>query len=141
MSRGLSHITLISSDLDQAEEMLTTVFEAECVYRSGDQTFSKSEERFFMIGDVWVATMYGPSLSERTYNHIAFQIDDKDFDLYLARIQSLDLEILPPRSRVEGEGRSIYFYGPDNHLFELHTGTLSARLERYAAGNAPKVPT
>ena len=44
------------------------------------------------------------------------------------------LDLLPPRPRVEGEGRSLYFYGPDNHLFELHTGTLAERLARYAKG-------
>ncbi len=35
------------------------------------------------------------------------------------------------RSRVEGEGRSLYFYDYDNHLFELHTGTLFQRLQKY----------
>ena len=30
-----------------------------------------------------------------------------------------------------GEGRSLYFYDDDNHLFELHTGTLEERLQRY----------
>ena len=51
-----------------------------------------------------------------------------------ARIEALGLDLLPPRPRVEGEGRSLYFYGPDNHLFELHTGTLEERLARYAKG-------
>ncbi len=31
-----------------------------------------------------------------------------------------------------GEGHSLYFYDHDNHLFELHTGTLEERLARYA---------
>jgi hypothetical protein len=38
--------------------------------------------------------------------------------------------------RVEGEGRSLHFYD-DNHLFELHTGTLEERLERYRQGLTP----
>lgn len=37
----------------------------------------------------------------------------------------------PERSRIIGEGRSIYFYDFDNLLFELHTGTLSERLACY----------
>ncbi|MFN7023171.1 MAG: hypothetical protein ACK4QP_01325 [Pseudorhizobium sp.] len=36
------------------------------------------------------------------------------------------------RARVPGEGHSIYFYDYDNHMFELHTGTLQERLARYA---------
>lgn len=30
--------------------------------------------------------------------------------------------------------REVYFYDFDNHFFELHTGTLEQRLERYARG-------
>ena len=48
-----------------------------------------------------------------------------------ALIESVGAEIKPERPRVDGEGRSIYFYDFDNHLFELHTGTLSERLDRY----------
>ena len=75
--------------------------------------------------------MEGESLSERTYNHVAFKIDDDEFDNYESRIRALGLEIMNPRPRVEGEGQSIYFYDYDGHLFELHTGTLTDRLVRY----------
>lgn len=132
MSSGLSHITFIVSDLDRMQEVLETVFDARCVYNSGEDQFSLSEERFFLIGNVWVATMLGEPLPSRTYNHVAFQIDEDEFEERQARIESLGLDLRPPRPRVEGEGRSLYFYGPDNHLFELHTGTLAQRLQRYA---------
>lgn len=132
MSSGLSHITFIVSDLDRMQEILETVFDARCVYNSGEDQFSLSEERFFLIGNVWVATMLGEPLPSRTYNHVAFQIDEDEFEERQARIESLGLDLRPPRPRVEGEGRSLYFYGPDNHLFELHTGTLAQRLQRYA---------
>ncbi len=134
MAEGLSHLTLIVSDLDRTEEMLVTVLKARKIYDSGEVTFSRSRERFFDIGGVWVATMEGAPLDARTYNHIAFRMDDGDFDDRLRRIQSLGLEVLDDRPRVPGEGRSIYFYDADNHLFELHSGTLEARLRRYAEG-------
>ena len=38
----------------------------------------------------------------------------------------------PPRSRIDGEGYSIYFYDYDNNLFELHTGTIDERLDSYS---------
>jgi fosfomycin resistance protein FosX len=41
------------------------------------------------------------------------------------------LKVREGRPRVEGEGRSIYFYDHDNHLIELHSGTLKERLKRY----------
>jgi predicted enzyme related to lactoylglutathione lyase len=76
--------------------------------------------------------MEGKSLSERTYNHIAFQIQENDFDYYISLIKNIGAEIKAERPRVVGEGRSIYFYDFDNHLFELHTGTLTERLTCYS---------
>jgi len=134
MPQGLSHITLITADLDRMQAILEAVLDARCVYDSGADQFSLSEERFFMIGDVWVATMLGESLPERSYNHIAFQITEEEFDVRQARIEALGLDLRPPRPRVTGEGRSLYFHTPDNHLIELHTGTLEQRLARYAKG-------
>ena len=134
MIEGLSHITLIVADLDRMEQLLSTVLDAEKVYDSGSETFSLSPERFFLVGGVWIAVMAGESLSERSYNHIAFKISPDQFKMYLERIRSLGLEFREGRSRVNGEGQSIYFHDHDNHLFELHTGTLETRLARYADG-------
>lgn len=53
--------------------------------------------------------MEGDSLQERTYNHIAFQIQSEEVDEYTERIKALGVEMKPERPRVQGEGRSIYF--------------------------------
>ena len=74
---------------------------------------------------------YGRRGNGKSYNHIAFKIDESDYEMYLKRIENLGLEIKAGRKRVIGEGNSIYFYDYDNHLFELHTGTLETRLLRY----------
>ena len=50
------------------------------------------------------------------------------------RIEAAGVALREGRSRVEGEGRSLYFHDFDNHLFELHSGTLEQRLARYAEG-------
>ena len=131
MIEELSHITFIVKDLDRMTQFLTHIFDAEEVYASGDNTFSLSRERFFLIHGLWIAIMEGDSLADKTYNHIAFKIQEADFDLYVDRIRSLGIEVREGRSRVEGEGSSLYFYDYDNHLFELHTGTLAQRLARY----------
>lgn len=127
---GISHITFIVKDLDRATKFFKEIFHAKEIYSSGDKTFSISREKFFLINDLWIAVMEGEKV-EKSYNHIAFKIDESDYEMYLKRIKSLGLEIRPGRKRVEGEGRSIYFYDYDNHLFELHTGTLESRLLRY----------
>jgi fosfomycin resistance protein FosX len=144
MISGLSHITLIVRDLDRMEAILTRVLGARKVYESGSEKFSLSPERFFLAGGqpgdadapapIWIAIMQGESLPTRTYNHIAFKISDADYAPALAQIEALGLDVRESRPRVAGEGRSIYFHDEDNHLFELHTGTLSERLARYAQG-------
>ena len=132
MIDGLSHITFIVSDLDKMEVILMKVLDAKKIYDSGDRTYSLSKERFFNIGGIWVATMEGESLRDKTYNHVAFKMAVEDYDKKLQRIQALGLEVREGRSRVEGEGRSIYFYDFDNHMFELHSCTLQERLRCYS---------
>ncbi|EAF9644809.1 FosX/FosE/FosI family fosfomycin resistance thiol transferase [Listeria monocytogenes] len=131
MISGLSHITLIVKDLNKTTAFLQNIFNAEEIYSSGDKTFSLSKEKFFLIAGLWICIMEGDSLQERTYNHIAFQIKSEEVDEYTERIKALGVEMKPERPRVQGEGRSIYFYDFDNHLFELHAGTLEERLKRY----------
>lgn len=132
MIEGISHLTFIVKDLNRASTFFKEIFDAKEVYSSGDNTFSLTREKFFLVNDLWIVIMEGESLSQRTYNHIAFKIADEEFDRYKERICKLGLDMKPPRSRVDGEGRSLYFYDFDNHLFELHTGTLSERLVRYS---------
>jgi len=129
---GISHMTFIVADLERASMFFTKIFDAKEVYSSGDNTFSLSREKFFLIAGIWVCIMEGQPLAERSYNHVAFKVDESDFDDFVSRIKETGAEIKPERPRVDGEGRSIYFYDFDNHLFELHTGTLEQRLERYS---------
>ncbi len=134
MIEGLSHVTFIVRDLERMASFLSAIFDAEEIYSSGDEKFSISREKFFLVGGVWIAIMEGDPLPKRSYNHVAFKIPDTLFDDYLERIRSHGIEIREDRGRVKGEGRSVYFYDYDNHLFELHTGTLEQRLERYREG-------
>ncbi len=130
---GISHITFIVRDLDKMAALIAGVLGGEEVYSSGDTTFSGSREKFFMLGGQWIAVMEGEPV-ERSYNHVALKVPEDDLPEYRAAIEKLGLEVKPPRPRVEGEGQSLYFYDFDNHLFELHTGTLDERLARYRLG-------
>ncbi|WP_338696651.1 FosX/FosE/FosI family fosfomycin resistance hydrolase [Bradyrhizobium sp. 26S5] len=132
MVEGVSHITFIVKDLEKSARIFVDGLGGEEVYSSGDAMFSVSREKFFLVGGQWIAIMEGDPLPARTYNHVAFKINAGEVDKYLTALKKLGLEIRPPRSRVEGEGESIYFYDYDNHTFELHTGTLKERLARYA---------
>lgn len=131
MITGISHLTFIVRDVDKSAALFQAIFDAHEFYNSGDKSFSISREKYLAIGDLWICIMEGESLPEKTYNHVAFQIADSDFSMYEERIRLLGLDIHPSRPRVPEEGRSLYFYDYDNHLFELHAGTLENRMNRY----------
>ncbi|EME8229002.1 fosfomycin resistance protein FosX protein [Enterococcus faecium] len=121
----ISHITLIVKDLNKTSVLLNTLFDAKEIYDS-------QQKKFFLVKDLWIAVMQNSSNKlPKTYNHIAFKIDAQDIDSFVSKIQMLGLTVEPGRSRVKGEASSIYFYDYDNHLFELHTGTLQERLKSY----------
>lgn len=128
--KGISHITLICKDLEKSTHLFCDVFEAKEVYTSDKKNFSFSREKFLLIGEIWIALMEGQPL-ERSYNHIAFQIEEEELSFFELRIRTLGLDIVPSRHRNSKEGKSIYFYDYDNHLFELHTGDLATRLNYY----------
>jgi catechol 2,3-dioxygenase-like lactoylglutathione lyase family enzyme len=131
MIEGLSHITFIVKDIERTASFLTNIFGAKEIYQSSNKIFSKSKEKYFLINGLWFAIMEGEPLSEKTYNHVALKISEAEFEKYKERLHSAGVEILEDRNRIEGEGKSLYFYDYDNHLFELHTGTLDNRLESY----------
>ena len=72
--------------------------------------------------------MEGDPPAERSYQHVAFAVSEHDLPTYETNLRTLGVEIRLPRNRVDGEGQSLYFYDFDNHLFELHAGTLEQRL-------------
>ncbi len=129
---GISHLTFIVRDLERAARFFCEGLGAREVYDSGPASFSLSRERFFVLGGVWLAAMEGQPSAERNYRHVAFKVSEQALTGFSTRLSALGVELKPPRARVDGEGQSLYFYDFDNNLFELHTGSLPQRLERYA---------
>jgi len=136
---GISHITFAVENLERTGNFFPSILGAEEVYTSGDNMFSLSKERFFLLGGIWIAIMEGSPSPERSNNHSAFRIPESQFEDYRQRLEIAKVEFQQERSRVQGEGLSLYFYDYDNHLFELHTGTLEERLQAYERDtNTPK---
>ena len=106
MIEGLSHITFIVSNLERMSHYLTTIFDVKEIYSSGENTFSISKEKFFLINRLWIAIMEGEPLAEKTYNHVAFKVPEADFEKYAKHVQSLGVEILEGRSRIKEKGKS-----------------------------------
>jgi fosfomycin resistance protein FosX len=126
----LSHITLMCKDINKTGEFLKKILGAVEYYSTEKTIYSIAQEKFFKIGNIWIVTMQGEPVT-KTYNHIAFQVDAAKFPWLRQEIEKLNLNILPGRKRTPEEGESIYFYDYDNHLFELHSGNLEARIKSY----------
>lgn len=131
--QGISHITFVVKDLERAKQFFCDGLGAEEVYDSSEKKFSISKGKFFVLGGVWLAAMEGEPSTDRTYRHFAFHTTDDELPRLEERLRTIRIEFKPPRPRVLGEGQSLYFYDFDDHLFELHTGTLQQRLDRYEA--------
>ncbi|OOG47531.1 FosX/FosE/FosI family fosfomycin resistance hydrolase [Polaromonas sp. A23] len=131
--QGVSHITFIVRDLDRMATFLCEGLGAKEVYDSKAKNFSLAREKFFVLGDTWLAAMEGEPPTERTYRHLALKVEADELLYFEARLRAIGAEVKEARPRVPGEGQSLYFYDFDNHLFELHTGTLEERLRNYSA--------
>ena len=111
--------------------IITEVFGGREVYASGARQHSISPEKFFDVDGIWIAVMQGEALLSRTYNHVAFKVSVEQLAKAKVAIEKLGLDVRKSRPRIVGEAQSLYFYDYDNHLFELHTGTLEERLAAY----------
>ena len=131
MIEGLSHLTFVVSDLDKMTRIIVEVLGGREIYASGSKQHSIAPEKFFDVGGIWIAIMQGDPLPTRTYNHVAFKFSPEQLAKAKLAIEALGLDLRSSRPRVSGEGQSLYFHDYDNHLFELHTGTLHERLAAY----------
>lgn len=129
---AVSHVTFIVRDVERMATFLCEGLGAREVYDSKPKNYSLSREKFLPLGGAWLAAMEGVPPTERTYCHLAFKVSKTELPEFERRLRALGVEVKEPRPRVEGEGSSLYFYDFDNHLFELHAGTLEQRLQRYS---------
>jgi hypothetical protein len=89
-----------------------------------------SREKIFILEGIWLIAMEG-KVSENSYRHIAFTVEEPSLNAIESKLNELNAEIIPSQPRVDGEGESLYFRDYDNNLFELHSGILEERLKKY----------
>lgn len=126
--KGINHITFSVSDLEKSIEFYKNVFGAKLLVK-GDKL------AYFDLNGLWLALNVESDIPRneiyKSYTHISFSIDDKDYEGVLEKLKDLGVDIKEGRARNNQEGKSIYFRDLDGHLFEFHTKTREDRINFY----------
>ncbi len=118
MLKGLNHITLAVSDLNKSFDFYvnTLKFNPKVKWNSG---------AYLSLDDLWLCLSKGDVCPSQDYSHIAFTINDNEFDEFCDELISKKVKLWKTNT---SEGKSLYVIDPDNHKLEIHAGDLESRL-------------
>jgi metallothiol transferase len=125
---SVNHFLFSVTDLEKSIQFYQNVFDAKLLVKGRSLAY-------FDLNGIWLALNVEKDIPRNdiqySYTHMAFTVEDEDFDAFVNKLEQLGVHILPGRSRDEQDKRSVYFTDPDGYKFEFHTGTLEDRLSYY----------
>jgi metallothiol transferase len=126
--KGFNHVTIRVSDLETSLRVYRDVLGMELVHRG-------RKDAYLEWGTAWVclverkASVGSDSDGDSGFgvDHVAFSIDEADFDEAVRKLEAAEVPIVRGPVR-RGVGRSINFLDPDGTQLELHTSNLQERM-------------
>jgi len=125
--KGFNHVTIRVSDLEKSLGFYRDLLGMKLVHRG-------KTDAYLEWGTAWVALVEkkaqaGDQGGDSGFgvDHVAFSIDEEDFDEAARRLEESGVPIVRGPVR-RGVGRSINFLDPDGTQLELHTSNLQERM-------------
>ncbi len=114
MIKGLNHFLFSVSDLEASIQFYQDVFDAKLLVK-GQNT------AYFDLAGMWLALNVEKDIPRNecnSYTHIAFSVDEKDFDTVYKNLESKHVNIISGRKRDVRDKKSVYFTDSEKYGFK-----------------------
>src|SRR5690625_5659292 len=112
MIKGLNHFLFSVSNLERSIEFYQNVFDAKLLVKGRSTAY-------FDLNGMWLALNEEKDIPrneiKQSYTHIAFSIDETDFDNMYIKLKELNVNILSGRQRDDRDKKYIYYKDSGGH--------------------------